>query len=284
MKVIPLAFDSFGARSMATFVETDINIIIDPSVALGPKRYGLPPHKIEIERKKELWEKIKEKGIESDVIIITHYHYDHHNPNEVDFWKDKTFLLKDPKKNINLSQRRRSAYFINQIKDIVEVKIADSRSFEFDNTLITFSSPVPHGTDSKLGFVLEVCIDDGKEKFAFSSDVEGVALDEQLKWLIEFDAEIVFVDGAMTYMLGYKYSFKNLERSIRNLITLIEKSSVKKLILDHHLTRDLEWKKRMSDVINFGIDHGVDVISAAKFAKRVEELLEARRRELYGRD
>ncbi len=35
MKITPLAFDSFGTRSMSTFVETkDVKILIDPGVAL----------------------------------------------------------------------------------------------------------------------------------------------------------------------------------------------------------------------------------------------------------
>ena len=54
MKIIPLAFDSLGVRSMATGVETDLRIIIDPGAALGPSRYNLPPSKIELQRLEEL--------------------------------------------------------------------------------------------------------------------------------------------------------------------------------------------------------------------------------------
>ena len=44
-RIVPLAFDSFGVRSMATFVETDdLKVLIDPGVALAPVRYGLEPH------------------------------------------------------------------------------------------------------------------------------------------------------------------------------------------------------------------------------------------------
>ena len=50
MNIIPIASDSLGVRSMATYVETkDCKIVIDPSAALGPKRYGLPPAKEEQE-------------------------------------------------------------------------------------------------------------------------------------------------------------------------------------------------------------------------------------------
>jgi len=49
MRIVPLSFDSLGARSMATYVETrDVKIFIDPGVSLAPSRYGLPPHEVEI--------------------------------------------------------------------------------------------------------------------------------------------------------------------------------------------------------------------------------------------
>lgn len=78
MRVIPIASDSMGTRSMATFVETrDLKVIIDPAVALGPKRNGLPPHPMEIEKMEEDWREIREYTARSDVVVITHYHYDH---------------------------------------------------------------------------------------------------------------------------------------------------------------------------------------------------------------
>ena len=49
MKVIPLAFESLGVRSMATFVETDHKILIDPGTSIAPKRFGYPPWKNEFE-------------------------------------------------------------------------------------------------------------------------------------------------------------------------------------------------------------------------------------------
>jgi len=50
MKVISITFDSFGVRSMATFVKTkDVCILIDGGAALAPKRYGISPTKEEFE-------------------------------------------------------------------------------------------------------------------------------------------------------------------------------------------------------------------------------------------
>ena len=52
MRIVPLAADSLGARSMATFVETrDVSVLVDPSVRLAPVRYDLPPHPLEEDRR-----------------------------------------------------------------------------------------------------------------------------------------------------------------------------------------------------------------------------------------
>jgi len=48
VKIVPIAFDSLGVRSMATFGETaDMKILIDPAAAPAPTRYGFPPHPVE---------------------------------------------------------------------------------------------------------------------------------------------------------------------------------------------------------------------------------------------
>ncbi len=280
MEIKPVAFDSMGVRSMATFVETrDVRVMIDPSVSLAPKRYRLPPHRIEIERMNEKWEEIKKCVLESDVVVITHYHYDHHNPEEVEIFDGKTLLLKHPKENINRSQMGRAAYFLDKLKDVnVEIDFCDGKSYSFGNTDIIISNAVYHGSDSRLGYVVEVYISDG---FLFSSDVEGPNNDEQLKFMLDMNAETVIIDGPMTYMLGYRFSQKAFQNSIENLKRLIEKTNIKKLALDHHLTRDLKWREKMAEVFELGEEMGVTVDSAAKLAGVEEELLEARRAELY---
>jgi len=283
MKIVPLGFDSFGVRSMCTFVETkDVSIIIDPGVSLAPTRYGLPPHPLELEKEARVWDEIKKYTENSDVAIITHYHYDHHNPSEPQIFRDKIMLIKHPKENINRSQLKRSAFFLEQLADTPQkIEYADGKSYEFGSTKIELSRAVYHGTNPKLGYVIEVCIDDGKEKFLFSSDVEGPSLEDQLEFMLKCDAETVFIDGPMTYMLGFRYSAKALEKTIENLKKLIDKSNVKNLILDHHLTRDLDWKEKMKEVFKSGEEVGIKVSSAAGYMGTKEELLEALRKELY---
>ncbi len=278
MEIIPISFDSMGTRSMATFIKTkDVNILIDPGVSLAPKRYGLPPHPREVEKMKEDWEQIVDFAHKSDILIITHYHYDHHNPWEnLEIYEDKILLLKHPKDHINFSQKKRSWFFLKQIQGLPkEIIYADGKEFSFGDTKIKISNPVPHGPTTKLGWVIQVLVDDGKIKALFTSDVEGPVLEEQINFAIENKPNIVILDGPMTYMLGYRFSRKNYEKSLTNIERLLKDASVDKLVIDHHFLRDINWLERLGGLPR------EKIVTAAEFAGKQINLLEAKRKELW---
>lgn len=283
MKIIPLASDSMGTRSMATFVETKgCKVLIDPGVALGPSRYGLPPHPLEMERMDVHWRSIKSYAEKADVLVVTHYHYDHHDPDEPDVYRDKTLLMKHPKENINKSQKGRAAFFLNRLGDLPKrIEFSDGKEFSFGSTIIRFSKAVPHGTNTKLGYVTEVCIDDGKEKFVHTSDVEGPSLDEQVQFLLDEKPKVIFCDGPMTYMLGYRYSNKSLEISVDNIIRVIDETKIEKFVLDHHFLRDLKWNERIDRAFEAAKKKKVKLMTFADFLGEKNDMLEARRKELY---
>jgi predicted metallo-beta-lactamase superfamily hydrolase len=283
MRIEPLSSDSMGARSMATFIETgDLRILIDPGVALGPYRYGLPPHPIEWEKMERDWRTIVRYAGKADIIIITHYHYDHHNPwDDLEIFRNKTLIVKDPNNNINYSQRRRAHFFLNQIRGIPRrVEVAEGLKINIGETKLEISKAVFHGVDSKLGYVVEVYVEDGLESFLYSSDVEGPSLDDQLSFIIEKKPKVAMIDGPMTYMLGYRYSNKSLEASIRNLLRIVD-INVNCIILDHHLLRDLTWRDKLAEVISRAESRGVKVLTSAEYAGKDLNMLEARRKELY---
>ncbi len=282
MRVLPIASDSMGTRSMATFVETrDLKIIIDPSVALGPRRHGLSPHPLEIEKMVEDWKEIKKYTKKSDTAVITHYHYDHHRREESEILSGKKVFLKHPKEKINLSQKKRASYFLKKLNGIAEVEYCDGKSYSSGRTEIIFSQPVFHGTSSKLGYVIEVCIKEGEESFLFSSDVEGPSIQEQVDFILRCNPTIIYIDGPMSYMLGYRYSRFSLEASIKNLIKIVENTQVETLILDHHLPRDLNWREHMKEVSEACRQKGCEFLSAALYSGKEELMLEARRKILY---
>jgi predicted metallo-beta-lactamase superfamily hydrolase len=283
MKIIPLAGDSLGTRSMATYIETkDCKVVIDPSVALGPYRYGLEPHPLELERMDEHWRKIKRYTKSADVLIVTHYHYDHHDPDEPAVFKNKILLTKHPKKNINKSQKKRARYFLKQLSELPKkIEYSDGNEFSFGGTTIKFSEAVPHGTNTKLGYVTEVSVHSARTKLLHTSDVQGPALKEQLQFILDEQPNVIFCDGPMSYMLGFRYSKKNLEKSVRNLGRIIRETKVKKLVLEHHLLRDLQWKKRIKNVYKVAKKEKVKVMTFSEFLGKENEILEARRKELY---
>ncbi len=284
-RIVPLAFDSFGVRSMATFVETDnLKVLIDPGVSLAPLRYGLEPHPLEWRRLDETWDVIKRYAEESEVLVVTHYHYDHHDPDYPELYSGKAVFIKHPTENINRSQRDRAAYFLAAIKNLPKkLEVADGKSFQFGETTINFSKAVCHGTNPRLGYVTETCIICGGERFLHTSDVEGPSLEDQASFILNEKPDILFVDGPMTYMLGYRYSFKSLEISNSNLVKIIRETDVHTIILDHHFLRDLNYKMRIKPVYDEAQKRGVKVATAAEFSGRKIEMLEALRKELYAK-
>jgi len=283
LKVKPLAFDSFGVRSMATFVETyDIAVLIDPGVSLAPIRYKLPPHPVEEQRMSETWADIKEHASRSDILVVTHYHYDHHDPEEPEIYEGKIVYLKHPKEKINKSQEKRASYFLDKLKGIPKsIDIADGNEFEHGSTSIKFSPPVYHGTNPKLGYVVEVSISCGGEKVVFTSDVEGPSVEDQVEFIIRENPDVVILDGPMTYMLGFRYSRKSLALSVENINRIIKETSAKTILIEHHFMRDLKYKEWIEEVYECAAENDVKVITAAEYLGRSIEMLEARRKELY---
>jgi len=281
-----LASDSLGTRSMCSLIETEYGrIMIDPGAALGPRRYGLRPHEIEFETLKKHKEKIAEEAEDVDLFIITHYHYDHFpRPSEnIEWLKGKRILIKDPSNMINFSQRWRSKIFLDKLRKIgAKPKVADSKRFRLGRCKIKFSNPVKHGNDERLGYILEVLIETDDGRILYTSDVEGIVDDDQLNFILKSEPNIVICDGPMTYMLGTRFSEMDLKKSILNLVKVLNMETVEVLILDHHLLRDLEWKTWLKSIFEESEILNKKVLTAASYMGVEENLLEARRRELYG--
>ena len=280
MKVLPIAFDSLGVRSMATYVETsDVRIFIDPGVSVAPDRYSLPPHRIELDRHREMWEAITRWVDMSDVVVVTHYHFDHHNPDRPEIYKNKDVFLKHPREFLNQSQKERAATFLSRIEPYAKsITIADGKAFNFGNVRMAFSEPVLHGLTSQLGYVIQVMVEEDK-RFLFTSDVQGPLNCGALDFMFEVSPHIMLVDGPATYLLGSHYKKADIELSLENLRKIIDRTKLTNLILDHHLLRDLKWLDYVNELGK--VKHGMTVSSAAGFLGKKEDQLEAKRKDMY---
>ena len=286
MKFIPLAFDSFGVRSMATLVKTkDVGILIDGAAALGPNRYGLKPTKEEFKALEICKKNIVEFGKVADVLIVTHYHYDHHPyPSDVELYsiyKNKTLLIKDTNKDINPSGKSRGKIFESRVKNVSKIEYADGRSFEFGNTFISFSKAVWHGdVGSKVGKVIMVYIEDGKNSLLFGSDAQSLADKDALRFVEEKNPQILIVDGYPTIFVGWKMREENFLKAKENLKEAIMRTDAKKVILDHHIVRDLNYKEKIKDVFEIGESLEKEIITAAEFFQLENFFLEAWRKDI----
>lgn len=285
MRITPLAADSLGARSMATLVETqEVTILLDPSVRLAPFRYDLRPHPKEEARQKELWRRIKEAAKKAQVLTVSHYHYDHHNPDAPSIFRGKLAYLKDGKVHINRSQRERASAFVRTIKKYPqEIQVADGNDVGFGGAELTFSPAVPHGFSDELGYVVMARIAEGEEVFVHTGDVEGPPLKEHLGFLLDADPTVLYVDGPMTHM-PENYPEEYTRRSLANLERVIRSTRLRTLILDHHLLRDREWRQRIEPLAVAAEEHDVSLVTAAEYAGKAVEQLEANRDRLYAAD
>lgn len=284
-----IAFESLGVRSQATYIQTsDTSIFIDPSAALAPRRYNLPPHKIEALKLLEVFEKINSFIQDSEYIVITHYHYDHHDPGrfmDIDSYRGKIFLLKDPSQYINFSQKIRANRFLNLIKSRCrDIKIADGRIINIGKTQLIFSHPLPHGENTRLGYVLSLCISDEDYMILFTSDIEGGPTEEHIQLLKICSPRIAIIDGPPTYLLHHSYSKVSFERSLHFLKLFLKIQRLETVILDHHICRELNYLDKITEVVKEFNKVGKKLINAAEFIGVKAQFLEAQRKELYDRE
>jgi len=282
----PLAFDSFSVRSMATSVVAGKHkVVIDPGIALGPQRFGLEPSDLEYKALEDGERIIKSELRDADIVTISHYHFDHHpfyddeSFNRIAY-KDKTLIVKDSKTKINLSQKKR-AFVFEKIASKLASKIlkGDSKEFNFDSLNIKCSKPVFHGSTSRLGYVIMVKLSYKNDSLMHCSDIQGPIVEETARVIIKENPRTLIIGGPPTYLLGFRMSYKDLERAKNNVLRIITKTNVKDVIIDHHLLRDLKFRERFN-IYEKAKQLGCELKTAAEFLGIENKQLEARRREL----
>jgi predicted metallo-beta-lactamase superfamily hydrolase len=291
MEIFPIAYDSFGVRSMATFVKiNELKIFIDPGVALGPSRYGLSPTKEEFLALEICRKKIIEIAEKCDIILVSHYHYDHHPfPDDLEMYercfKEKIVIAKDITKNINFSGRNRGKIFEDRIKNLVKsLEWGDGKKFEFEKVKIEVSEAVWHGeVGSKVGKVVMFYLEKGKDSFLFGSDAQSLADPAALKWVLEKNPKFMILDGYPTIFVGWQMSKKSFQLATQNLKKVIEKTQAKTIILEHHILRDLHYKEKLKEIFELAKNLNKKIFTVAEFYGQENLFLEAWRKDLYER-
>ena len=286
MNITPLVAESMGSRSMATFVETaDCKILIDPGVNVAKYRHGLTPHPLEQWCLEKNRERIHLFARLADVIVITHYHFDHFLPDVPDMYRDKILLLKNPNQHIDVNQRNRAFEFLKLIEGRPrEVSYVDDRTLSLGESRIVFSPPIPHGPTQDMGFVIQVAIQVDEETFLFTSDVQGPCRDDPVDFILSQNPDFLYLDGPVTYMQRDSSAEEPLETTLARVEMIIEKTRVHTVIIDHHLLRDVHWEEKIEPLYILARQRGILLQTAAEFRAEENNLLEARRNQLYKGD
>lgn len=296
LRVTPLAAESLGVRSMCTYVETpDVRVLLDAGVSLCPKRFGLPPHPKEFQAIVKSRERIAEAAAKAEIVTISHYHHDHYTPSFEDWlcnwtsrdatakqiYEGKTVLIKNPREQINYSQRERAWIFQKTPgKYAARMEVADGRTFKFGGTLLRFHEPVFHGPEnSELGWVLMTTVTCEDDRLVFAPDVQGPMAETTVKMILEEDPQLVIIGGPPLYLEGTKVATNEIRRALENLSTIIK--TVPHTVLEHHILRDKNWQEKATGVFYAAYETGHTVQTAAEYLGQKNRFLEANRKELY---
>jgi len=255
----------------------------------------LPPHPEEFRAIIKARLKIVEAARKAEFVTISHYHHDHVTPSFEDWlcnwtqandtakqiYEGKSVLAKNPKEQINYSQRERAWLFQKTSGRYVSTfEAADGKTFTVGSTNIRFSEPVPHGLEnSELGWVLMTTIEREDERFLFAPDIQGPMSTRTLEIVLHEKPQLLMVGGPPLYLTGFKISEEQTQKGMNSLTRIVE--AVPHVILEHHLLRDENWREKATDVFYSAYKSGHTLQTAAEFVGAQNAFLEAARVKLF---
>jgi predicted metallo-beta-lactamase superfamily hydrolase len=275
--VTPLAAESLGIRSVATYVECGATrILIDPGAMLAPSRFGLPPAEEEWAALRRANDRISAYATRASMIFVSHYHEDHfrYDPG---LYAGRRLWAKDPKRQISGRQALRAATFWSKLAGHCEPDAADGRRLETADAILQASPPLSHGPDgTALGYVVALTVEDRREgtRFVHASDVQGPLSTVAAAYLARQRPTLLYLSGPPAY-LEARIGADLVERGIEHLLRIVDQTGCR-VILDHHALRDAAYPERFRRLWETG-----RVVSAAGFVGEDDAPLEARRRELW---
>jgi predicted metallo-beta-lactamase superfamily hydrolase len=279
MKVIPLAAESLGVRSMATFVEVGrTGILIDPGATLAPSRFGLPPTAEEWDALRRANDRISAYATRAELVFVSHYHEDHFRSDPATY-TGRTVLVKDPRRMVQGLQARRALELWKALDGPARVQAADGQQRREAEFALEMSAPLPHGLDgTSLGSVVALTIVDPaqRERFVFASDLQGPLSPVATAYLVRQRPTLVYVSGPPSY-IERDLGAAAITRGVDNVLKLIETTGCR-VLMDHHAMRDTRWETRFERLWETG-----RVVTAAGFLGLPAAPLECRRHELWGR-
>lgn len=279
MKVIPLAAESLGARSMATYVEVaGRGILIDPGATLAAGRHGLPPADEEWEALRRANDRISAYAARAEFVFVSHYHEDHFRSDPVSY-AGRSVFLKAAHRMIGGLQAKRASALWEALTPHARVQAADGFKWDAPDIGLEFSGPLAHGREgTPMGYVIALTVHDPaeRERFVFASDVQGPLSAVAAAYLIRQRPTLLYLSGAPSYIES-EVGTAAIDQGIDNLLRILDATGCR-VILDHHALRDVRFVSRFARLWQ-----SERVTTAAGYLNLPVAALESRRAELWAK-
>jgi uncharacterized protein len=277
VKIIPLAAESLGVRSMATYVEAGgTGVLLDPGATLAPARYGLPPSAEEWEALRRANDRISAYAARVRYVFVSHYHDDHFRTDPASYG-GRVVLAKDPRRMVSGAQARRAHALWAALEGQARIQPADGVALTTPDLDLQVSPPLAHGTEgTPLGYVVALTLVDYREhqRFVFASDVQGPLSSVATAWLIQQRPTTLYLSGPPSYV-EREVGTAAIDRAIDNLRRILDATGCR-VIMDHYAMRDPRAATRFERLWETG-----RVITAAAHLGLDVQPLEARRDRLW---
>jgi predicted metallo-beta-lactamase superfamily hydrolase len=273
MNIVPLAADSLGVRSMATYVECgQTRVLIDPGATLAPNRFNLEPTDEEWEALRRANDRISGYAARASLIFVSHYHADHfrYDPG---LYAGRPLWAKDAARHVEGRQARRAATLWQALAGPAAPLAAEGRRLETADVVLQASPPLSHGPDgTPLGYVVALTIEDRRTgaRFIHASDVQGPLSPVATAYLIRQRPTLLYLSGPPAY-LESQLGAELIERGIDHLRRIVDQTGCR-VILDHYALRDASYRERFRRLWETG-----RVVTAAGHLGLPDAPLEARR-------
>jgi len=148
----------------------------------------------------------------------------------------------------------------------VTVRFADGRSFKKGSTSVRFTEPMFHGIEyDRVGWVIGLTLEHGGRKVIYASDLQGPGIEDYAHWIINENPDVLILDGPATYLFGFIINRINLQRAIDNVCTILDTTTIKVVIYDHHLLREARYRERLAQAYNTAGTHRKTFLTAAEW-------------------
>jgi predicted metallo-beta-lactamase superfamily hydrolase len=276
VRVIPLAADSLGVRSMATYVEAGpLRLLMDPGATLAAQRFGLEASPGEREALAHALGRIETYGVRATAVTLSHYHADHLG-RSVALHAGRRVWARDPRRIEDPHQAAQGRAFWAGAAPVCALRPAEGRVVDLGGATLRFSPPLPHGRDgTAFGSLVVVTVDDGT-RFVHAADVQGPASDVAAAYILRERPDLLYLSGPPTYLEAH-VGRETVRRGMENLLRIVAETGCQ-VIMDHHAVRERRFRDRLGPLFATG-----RVVTAAEYLGVREACLEAHRPDAWAR-